>query len=282
MKQITKDAVIAETERLLPNGEKKPRRRCFADHPGVSKEKANPTFSVPIESAKKIIEAQTNLRLKWSREYDNYWCYLDRNGIEAAEEWERNQGTLIYLRDCLSLSIALDRNLVDNESGQYTPIGNLENKGKNHQDQQSINELAEIVSGKIQSLPYYKDADFICSVPPSPDKDFDLPSVVTDLVSTRISKKDVTGGFAFRGQKAPLKKLGIDEKWNALEKAGIFFESGSFDINDKAIVLIDDKYQSGTTIQYIAMKLQQAGAREVYGLSFVKTLGDRNNIGGAH
>ena len=32
------------------------------------------------------------------------------------------------------------------------------------------------------------------------------------------------------------------------------------------------------TIQYIAMKLQQAGAHQVYGLSFVKTLRDTGNV----
>ena len=36
-------------------------------------------------------------------------------------------------------------------------------------------------------------------------------------------------------------------------------------------------FASSIAIQYIAMKLQQAGADEVYGLSFVKTLRDEDN-----
>ncbi len=57
-----------------------------------------------------------------------------------------------------------------------------------------------------------------------------------------------------------------------------FQNNSAFNVKDKTIILIDDKYQSGITIQYIAMKLQQAGAHEVYGLSFVKTLRDKDNV----
>jgi predicted amidophosphoribosyltransferase len=35
---------------------------------------------------------------------------------------------------------------------------------------------------------------------------------------------------------------------------------------------MDDLYQSGTTMQFVAMKLKQAGARHVYGLALVKAL----------
>lgn len=41
--------------------------------------------------------------------------------------------------------------------------------------------------------------------------------------------------------------------------------------------LIDDKYQSRTTIQYVVMKLQQEGAYRVFELSVVKTMKDTDN-----
>jgi len=158
-------------------------------------------------------------------------------------------------------------------------MGDLENKGKNNRDQNAITELAEIVTQRIQDLPYYKDADLICAVPPSPDKDFDLPSSVTSLVSTKIGKQDVTGGFVFNGQKSSVKSSELDEKWSVWEGAKVSFHNGpSCNVYDKTVILIDDKYQSGITIQYIAMKLQQAGAHEVYGLSFVKTMRDSDNV----
>lgn len=272
MKEITKDTVSAAHNQ-------EPRRKCFADNSGVQKRKARPTFSVAIESAKKIFEAQTGLELRESQEHKNFWRFVSAEEIEKIEEWERNQGSLIYLRDCMSLSVAIDSNFTDNTSGQYTTIGALENNGKNNRDQNAINQLADTVSQVIQYLPFYKDADLICSVPPRPDKDFDLPSSVTNLVSGKVGKQDVTGGFVFNGQKSSVKAATFDEKWNVWEGAQVSFQnSPAFNVNDKTIILIDDKYQSGITIQYIAMKLQQAGAHEVYGLSFVKTLRDTDNV----
>lgn len=102
---------------------------------------------------------------------------------------------------------------------------------------------------------------------------------MTKLVSEKVGKQDVTGGFVFNGHKSSVKAANFDEKWNVWEDAQVSFQNSSaFNVNDKTIILIDDKYQSGITIQYIAMKLQQAGADEVYGLSFVKTLRDTDNV----
>jgi predicted amidophosphoribosyltransferase len=272
MTEITKETVLAAHRQ-------EPRRKCFADNSGVQKRKARPTFSVAIESAKKVFESQTGLDLRESQEHKNYWRFVDQNEIDVVEQWERNQGSLIYLRDCLSLSVALDSNLTNNTSGQYTQIGALEHNGKHKRDQNAINQLSDIASQEIQHLPFYKDADLICSVPPRPDKDFDLPSSATSLVSGKVGKQDVTGGFVFGGQKSSVKTSTFDEKWNVWEGAQVSFQNSPvFNVNDKTVILIDDKYQSGITIQYIAMKLQQAGAHEVYGLSFVKTLRDTDNV----
>ena len=75
-----------------------------------------------------------------------------------------------------------------------------------------------------------------------------------------------------------MKNSSVDEKGNVWESAQVSFQSNSeLNVKDKTVILIDDKYQSGITIQYIAMKLQQDGTCEVYGLSFVKTLSDADN-----
>ena len=272
MKEITKATVLIE------HG-KEPRRKCFYNNSGVQKRKARPTFSVAIETAKKIFEAQTALELRESQEHQNYWRFIDANEIIKVEAWEQSQGKLIFLRDCLSLSIALDTNFVDNTAGEYTRLGALEHRGKNDRDQVAINELAPIVAQTINALPYYKDADLICAVPPNPNKDFDLPSTVVSLVSTMTGKPNVTSGFAFGGQKNSVKNAPFDQKWQEWDDAQLSFRnSGTLNVRDKTIVLIDDKYQSGITIQYVAMKLQQAGAHKVYGLSFVKTLRDTDNV----
>lgn len=40
-------------------------------------------------------------------------------------------------------------------------------------------------------------------------------------------------------------------------------------------MLVDDLYMSGITLQYVAMKLKEAGARKVYGLCLVKSFGNK-------
>jgi predicted amidophosphoribosyltransferase len=46
----------------------------------------------------------------------------------------------------------------------------------------------------------------------------------------------------------------------------------------KSIVVVDDLYQSGLTINYVAEELRLAGAREVFGLAAVKTLSNDDNL----
>lgn len=268
MMKITKESVTAQHA-------KTPRRKCFYGNSEVQKRKEKPTFSVSIESAKKVFESQTGLQLSYNPNYDKYWKYVDSNEIDIIEAWEKDQGNMIYLRDCLSLSVALDTNLTDNSSGMYTCIGALEHNGKTNKDCNAVIQLARIVADKIKHLPYYKDADYICSVPPRPDKDFDLPSSVVSLVSQKIGKPDITSGFKFGGQKSSVKASSFEEKWRVWEDAHLSF---SCNVKNKTVVLIDDKYQSGITIQYIAMKLQEAGVQQIYGLSFVKTLRDTDNV----
>jgi len=130
--KITKENIFAEHN-------KTPRRKCFRNNSEVQKRKSKPTFSVSIKSAKKIFEAQTGKRLRYNPELDKYWKYISEEQIVEIEDWEKAQGSLIYLRDCLSLSVALDSNLTDNTSGQYTQIGLLEHNGKHNRDQNSIN-----------------------------------------------------------------------------------------------------------------------------------------------
>jgi orotate phosphoribosyltransferase-like protein len=49
-------------------------------------------------------------------------------------------------------------------------------------------------------------------------------------------------------------------------------------VADKTIVVVDDLYQSGLTINYIAEELRQVGAKEVFGLAAVKTLRNDDNL----
>ena len=273
MEKLTKSEVSRAHKR-------EPKRRCFATHPGLGTENAagDVSFSVNFpDTIQPIFEAQTGLHLDYIKKYKNY--RLTTNSAAPAfteiENWIKNQGTRVFLRDCLSLSLALDFNLESNRAPTRTHFGALEHDAKNNQAQGAIDELATATAHTITALPFYKDADFMCAVPSAPEKAFDLPRDIATLTSARIGKRDITAGFAMGAKTQSVKQATLDEKWDIWEDTGLHYNG--FDISGKDIILIDDKYQSGATLQFAAMKLQEAGASRVYGLSMVKTLRDTDN-----
>lgn len=85
--------------------------------------------------------------------------------------------------------------------------------------------------------------------------------------------------FAYKTR--PWRKNEVDKSSkncdSALEKLNLCVErdidlSGNHEFEGKRILLLDDLYQSGVSMQFTAMKLYLAGANEIYGLSIVKSL----------
>ena len=71
------------------------------------------------------------------------------------------------------------------------------------------------------------------------------------------------------------------------EKIGITCEeiydkkmsAAQFPINSFDVFIVDDLYQSGTTMWAFARYLKNLGARQVFGLACVKSLRDSDNVG---
>ena len=113
---------------------------------------------------------------------------------------------------------------------------------------------------------------YLCNSP-SQGKDFDLPSHIASDLSLKVSKQNISQ-FVVAGNKKQLKQTPLDDKITELFNWDVSINT---DIRGKKIILIDDLYQSGATMMYIAMKLQTAGASAVYGLSMVKNLTNSDN-----
>lgn len=81
--------------------------------------------------------------------------------------------------------------------------------------------------------------------------------------------------------KPQFKGLRLDEKLVAWEE--IYDKRMSavqFPINSPDVFIVDDLYQSGTTMWAFARYLKNLGARQVFGLACVKSLRDSDNVGG--
>ena len=199
----------------------------------------------------------------------------DEDELKIIVDWVEKQGGLVYLNDRLSLSIAIDFTYKDEiERRSLTDLGELEQKAKYQQNEEFIEMIVEKIIETIDFISFYKEADFVCAVPAYPSKHFDLPREIVSRVSQKISKPNITDHFKFKQEKSPAKECSLEEKWKNWEDTGVSFKE---DIQGKTVLLIDDLYQSGISLQYIAMKLQDAGCKEVYGLTVVKSWSDTDN-----
>ena len=91
---------------------------------------------------------------------------------------------------------------------------------------------------------------------------------------------DLTDNFSRLGEAPAIKNMAETDKWDGLEKAELTLASGPKNLPKKgeSVILLDDKYQSGTTMHYVAMQMQAAGIDgPILGLVAVKTLRDDDN-----
>jgi hypothetical protein len=271
--------------RVLEYRQLEPRRiDLLRTHAGILKRQSVPDrpeivgkISFPFaETIKPLFEAGTDVSLKHSAQFGNYWHSIrDEEQFQKIQNWILEQGTRVFLRNAMDLSIALDMNLVDNQSGQYTHTGWLERCAKQSNDQNAIQALSVACTEAVRAMPFFKNAPVLAAVPDMSGKSFDLPSALAETVAKNLGKEDVTPSFTFSTRKAvPLKEAQVEQKWQVLDATGLHLATK---LPDADVVLIDDKYQSGTTMQFVAMKLQEAGARYVFGISLVKTLRDTDN-----
>lgn len=204
-------------------------------------------------------------------------AHRDDAEFERVEAWVRHQGTRVFLRDCLDLSVALDMNLTRDDSGatDHTPIGALEYRAKSTPDAAAVEALVGHFCATINDLPYYRDARLIAAVPPRPDKSYDLPTTLAERIATRLNLDNLTPRFRFTGKKQSVKDLPLAQKWQSWQQAGLSLTHALE--QEPSVILIDDKYQSGSTLQFVASCLRAAGAGPIFGLCAVKTWRDTDN-----
>lgn len=263
----------------------RPHRVCFATtHADQPRRSTKPpyigTFNVPFfETVGVLIREACGIELSPNRNFPGaYWRSIrSEDEFGRIADWVRSQGTRVFLRDCLDLSIALDFNFRGNgESPEgHTPLGELEHRAKNQEDESAISALVTAFCEAIRDLPCYQKAKLIAAVPPRPGKDYDLPATLTSRIAARLALADLTARFTFSGVKGTVKATRFSEKWAAWEQGRLTFTPPL--TGRPSVILIDDKYQSGVSIHYVASQLRAAGAGEIYGLCAVKTWRDTDN-----
>jgi competence protein ComFC len=159
---------------------------------------------------------------------------------------------------------------VDAQTGK-TKVGELLHRFKYQFDRDAGTQLAYLATELINRESLLRSSDFIVAVPPSfTSRPFDPISYLTE----RVSK-----GTGIKWAKKVMKKTritGQQKKFFAKElkeenvKSAFGLNDDRF-ITDKKILLLDDLYASGCTINLISEILRRAGAHKISVLVLAKT-----------
>lgn len=192
----------------------------------------------------------------------------DESQLQKYKEVMEEYKGIVFLRDCLDISIALSMNLDENDD--YTPIGLAEinvkyPNGKSIDGYQKL--LVDTLQNRLEQFTILGNADCICCIPTNNPV---LPQIVSQLNDFKF--EDISGSVRWKDKFSSLKDAeSLEDKLELLEQFGLVIDA---DVKGKNVLLLDDMYQSGLTMQYVAMGLKENGANRVYGVSLVKA---RNN-----
>lgn len=205
------------------------------------------------------------------------------DGPRIVREWLANVGRFVGIRDCLAVSFALDHDRVDGQPGKpLSEIGELRSRAKDYRERPTRENLraADLLAEKcldfLRDMTCYDCIQAVTAVPPSrPGRAFNLPGYLAKRIAQARDIEDLTGAVRTLRQRPQIKDLRFGEKLPAL-RGTIAVDMAS--VRDKHILIIDDLYQSGISMNYVAMLLQQAGARLLLGLACDKTLRNDANV----
>ena len=198
-------------------------------------------------------------------DYGGVWRSITNEEYNKWHDFITRYKNIVFLRDCLDISLSLSMNIIENES--RTEIGELEYQSKYNSNNDAEEQLVSLCEEWINKLPYYKDADLICAVPSkTPDN---LPQRIADKLN--ITPINISNTISWTSKTKDVKNAEkVEDKISILEESGFTIDNIE-QLKDKVIILFDDLYMSGVTLQYIAMKLKDAGAQRVLGLTIVKS-----------
>jgi predicted amidophosphoribosyltransferase len=206
-------------------------------------------------------------------DYD--WGFFLRNVQESELDSVKNFLALLHeaicLQDDLTQCFALSYHKHNDER---TEIGNLIYAAKPYQKRVTENhkEHGELLVGKftdfIERHPVYQNADMIIAIPANSDKKFDLPRFIVEKIVEQIPFTNGNDYVKKIKDTKPIKDCTPQEKTEILQDA-FSVEQIKF-IKNKRIILMDDIYYSGATINAVAATLMNAGAVQVLGLVATK------------
>lgn len=205
---------------------------------------------------------------------------------EAVQRWVEAVGKYVAMRDFLALSFALDYDRdCGNPAQPQTDVGLLRSQAKPYGNQNVTSEttaaadvLAERCLHFLGEMTCYRSATCVVAMPPSdPAKEYNLPRYLAQQIALKSERADLSQHARTTKVRGSLKAIEVQNKLDTL-LGTIQIDPGVFD--KKIVLLLDDLYQSGISMNYCALMLLRAGSSKVFGLACEKTCRNDDNISG--
>ena len=188
------------------------------------------------------------------------------------EQWMDENNEVVFIRSLLDSCVACAEHQLP--EGGRSHVGTLERAAKYQGSAGARSELTELMVDVAQRLWADKDLDAVCAVPPSTPGNLGLPAHLAKQVAAALDADDISDQVSWNGPKPSIKNVDMANKWAALDQVGLTIDEA---LTGRNVLIIDDMYQSGATIHYLASELQEAGAESVHCLSVVKARRDTDN-----
>ena len=217
----------------------------------------------------------------WSIRANDDGCLIGELRGAANQQREQAEAVLFLLETSVTIADQADashalrvHDAKDDETANWphSDIGKLVRRAKSYDqdwhagDRQTATRLADELRYWIEAMPPYADADVIVPAPSSnPNKTYDLPAFIAERLAASMSRPLVR---IRSSNTAPQKNLREKEKLSANQLARCYTVEG--DVRGRAVLVIDDIYESGGTVEAMTQVLRAAGARAVLSLTATK------------
>jgi hypothetical protein len=210
----------------------------------------------------------------------------DEEPPDEVTVWLENVGKYVAMKDFLALSFALDyERQAGNPNRPQTEIGGLRSQAKPYggqaatkQTTAAADQLVAHCLAFLDEMTCYKSANCVVAMPPSdPTKKYNLPRYLAAQIAAKLGLENLSKHVRTIKARNSIKGVPLAQKLDTL-LGTIEVDADVF--SKKRVLLVDDLYQSGISMNYCGLLLLKAGPKKIFGLACEKTCRNDDNVGG--
>jgi competence protein ComFC len=154
-----------------------------------------------------------------------------------------------------------------------TPLGQLLYRFKYQQDRRAGQVLAALLCDFVRSWRPFSSCDLLVTVPPSfKSRPFDPVSVLAQELESQTQIPWHRNALRRRKLTKPQKEI-REKEVKELNVSNVYQLTGALDLSGKSVLLLDDTFDSGATLDQVSGILREAGAEMIFALVVAKTQG---------